>query len=295
VARRQARRLRHGAIVRLSGAAHQRAAPGLTPSARRAGPARRPCRQRSRDPGQRTRLLGVDRTARTASSAGLLANAATVTGGNGPPGEPGGDQVARSHKIDETRICPVHRLASAGSRRRASSPRPGKYPIRTHVRRPNRPPLLYFPAVLPCCTAAIRADGTSRGPRWSPDQGQPSKPGYRCVVWRAPGQAGPQQPAPRRSVQPFPRRDTAPHPGQAACGHRVLAWIRTDPPARKIRSTDTLARCGSRTPALSRSHDEHDHKNHDHDTTGHAGTNPITETVPEPSFRCGRQASRLRG
>jgi hypothetical protein len=65
-----------------------------------------------------------------------------------------------------------------------------------------------------------------------------------------------------------------PHPGQAACGHRVLATIRTDRPARKIRSTDTLARCGSRTSALSRSHDEHDHKNHDHDTSGHAGINP---------------------
>jgi hypothetical protein len=34
-----------------------------------------------------------------------------------------------------------------GSQRRASSPQPGKYPIRTHVRRPTRPPLLYFAAV----------------------------------------------------------------------------------------------------------------------------------------------------
>ena len=68
---------------------------GLTPSARRAGPARRPCRQRPRGHGQRARLLGVDRTARTASSTGLLANAATVTAGKGPAGEPGGDQVAR--------------------------------------------------------------------------------------------------------------------------------------------------------------------------------------------------------
>jgi hypothetical protein len=51
-----------------------------------------------------------------------------------------------------------------------------------------------------------------------------------------------------------------PHLGQATCEHRVLATIRTDRPAGKTRSTDTLARCRSSTPALSRSHDEHDHK-----------------------------------
>lgn len=60
---------RHGATLRLSGAAHQRA--------------------------QRTRLSGADRAARTASTAGPLANAATVTGRHRPPGGPGGDQVAR--------------------------------------------------------------------------------------------------------------------------------------------------------------------------------------------------------
>jgi hypothetical protein len=77
----------------------------------------------------------------------------------------------------------------------------------------------------------------------------------------------------RRSYRLCTRRDIAPHAGQAAWEHRVLATIRTNRPARKIRSTDTLARCGSKTPALSRWHDEHDHKNHDHGTTGHAGLN----------------------
>ena len=36
--------------------------------------------------------------------------------------------------------------------------------------------------------------------------------------------------------------DCAPHAGQSACRPRVLAWIRTDRPARKTRSTDTRAR-----------------------------------------------------
>ena len=67
----------------------------------------------------------------------------------------------------------------------------------------------------------------------------------------------------------------------------LLARIRTDRPARKIRSTDTSARCGSRTPAVSRSYDEHDHENHDHAATGHAGTNPVA-SVPEPVFTCRR-------
>jgi hypothetical protein len=95
VARRQARR----AAPRRNPAPERRSAPagsaGLTSSARRAGPGRRLCCQRPRGHGQRARLLGVDRTARAASSTGLLANAATVTGGKGPPGEPGGGQVAR--------------------------------------------------------------------------------------------------------------------------------------------------------------------------------------------------------
>ena len=77
----------------------------------------------------------------------------------------------------------------------------------------------------------------------------------------------------------------------------LLARIRTDRPARKIRyappskavrrSTDTSAMCGSRTPAVSRAYDEHDHENHDHAATGHAGTNPVA-SVPEPVFTCRR-------
>jgi hypothetical protein len=103
---------------------------------------------------------GSGPAARTASSTGLLAYAATVTGGNGPPGEPGGDQVARVTGPMRRVNCPAHRLGSAGSapgsRRRANSPQPGKRPIRTHVRRPTRPPLLYFPAVLAVRFVRIR-------------------------------------------------------------------------------------------------------------------------------------------
>ena len=56
---------------------------------------------------------------------------------------------------------------------------------------PARPPPSACVAVLPCCTAAIRAVGTGRGPRCSPDQRRSSTPGYRCVVRCGSGQAGP--------------------------------------------------------------------------------------------------------
>jgi hypothetical protein len=105
-------------------------------------------------------LLGVDRTARTASTAGLLANAATVTGRNGFPGGPDGDAVARvtgpmTGRFAQVtgRPTPVQRLESAVLP--AASSR-GRCPIRTHVRRPTRPPLLYFPAVLPVRFVRIR-------------------------------------------------------------------------------------------------------------------------------------------
>jgi len=58
----------------------------------------------------------------------------------------------QSHPTDETRICPGDRLTGAGSalgiRCPASSHSRARRPIRTHVRRPTRPPLLYFAAVL---------------------------------------------------------------------------------------------------------------------------------------------------
>jgi hypothetical protein len=105
-----------------------------------------------RDPGQRTRLLGVDRTARTASAAGLLANAATVAGRNDPPGEPGGDQVVRVTGTDDRAICAGDR---ADQRRfRIWNPvscqqrQSGKMPDPNTFGGPTRPPLLYFPAVL---------------------------------------------------------------------------------------------------------------------------------------------------
>lgn len=99
--------------------------------------------------GQRARLLGADRTVRTASSAGLLANAATVIDGNGPPAEPGGDQVAGSHKIDETRICPGHKLASAWKPTSGEQPPAGEVPD-PNTRTAAQPAAA---AVLCCCTA----------------------------------------------------------------------------------------------------------------------------------------------
>jgi hypothetical protein len=92
-ARRQAHRAAPRRNLRLSGAAHQRTQRRTDTSARRARVLR--SRQRARSPGGQARLLGVGRTAMTASTSGLLANAATVTGRNGPPGGPGGGRVAR--------------------------------------------------------------------------------------------------------------------------------------------------------------------------------------------------------
>jgi hypothetical protein len=67
--------------------------------------------------------------ARTASGAGLLANAATVTGRNGPPGGPGGDQVARVTKPMSWRFAqvrgwpsPIQRLTSGA----CQQPQPGQ-------------------------------------------------------------------------------------------------------------------------------------------------------------------------
>jgi hypothetical protein len=90
--------------------------------------------------------------ATTASAAGLIANAATVTGRNGPPGGPGGDHVARVTRPMTGRFAqvrgwpsPIQRLPSGA----LPAARTGaRRPTRTHVRRPKRPPLLYFPAVL---------------------------------------------------------------------------------------------------------------------------------------------------
>jgi hypothetical protein len=90
--------------------------------------------------------------ATTASAAGLIANAATVTGRNGPPGGPGGDQVARVTRPMTGRFAqvrgrpsPIQRLPSGA----LPAARTGaRRPTRTHVRRSKRPPLLYFPAVI---------------------------------------------------------------------------------------------------------------------------------------------------
>ena len=62
---------------------------------------------------------------------------------------PQGSKGSRDHVAG---ICPGGRLASRspvpGTEWAASSPDGGRCPIRTHVRRPNGPPLLYFAAVL---------------------------------------------------------------------------------------------------------------------------------------------------
>ena len=61
---------------------------------------------------------------------------------------PGG----KGHTLRRTRIRPAHRpdsdVVSPGICAPASSPRCSRHSIRTHVRRPIGPPLLYFPAVL---------------------------------------------------------------------------------------------------------------------------------------------------
>ena len=82
------------------------------------------------------------------------------------------------------------------------------HPCRSQSSRvPASPPVSRCVAVLPCCTAAIHAGGTSRGPRCSPDQHQPSTPGYRYVVRCASGQPGP---APGPLATPRTRRQLPP-------------------------------------------------------------------------------------
>ena len=83
-----------------------------------------------------------------ASAAGLLANAATVTGGNGSPSGPVGDQVARSHRTDGAGICPGDRLCPAVYHRRAAA---------------RRPPVPVGP--VPAEPAQVRAGGPDGGRR----------------------------------------------------------------------------------------------------------------------------------
>ena len=113
--------LRHGATLRLSGAAHQRA-PGRIDTIgamRRVRAASLPSANAPLWPAGGW-LLAADRTTRTANAAGLLANAATVTGRNGLPGGPGGDAVTRVTGPMTGRFAqvtgqptPVQRLESA--------------------------------------------------------------------------------------------------------------------------------------------------------------------------------------
>ena len=58
----------------------------------------------------------------------------------------------QSHWTDEAGVCPGDRLPNVGSasgiRVLPAAPAGARCPIRTHIRRPKRPPLLCFPAVL---------------------------------------------------------------------------------------------------------------------------------------------------
>ena len=51
---------------------------------------------------------------------------------------------------------------------------------------PARPPPSACVAVLPCCTAPIRAEGHPLRPNWRPDQRQPCETGYRRMPPGAP-------------------------------------------------------------------------------------------------------------
>jgi hypothetical protein len=151
LAHHQARGCATARTLRLSGAAHQWA-PRRTGTIGARRRARRVCRQQTRGSGQQ------------------------ATGSwewTGPPGRPGRldylqmrqqslagmasrragwGRGGKSHGTDDRAMCAGDRPTNAGSvsgiRCPASSLARGRCPIRTHVRRPTRPPLLYFPAVL---------------------------------------------------------------------------------------------------------------------------------------------------
>ena len=144
--------LRHGASLRLNGAAPSAPAPEGHHRRDTPDPTRRACRQRTRGPRQQARLPGSRPGPPRRPAAGLLANATTVAGRNSPSGEPGGDAAARVTGPMTRRFAqvtgwptPIQRLEPAVLP--AVSPEEDA-PIRTHVRRPTRPPLLYFAAVL---------------------------------------------------------------------------------------------------------------------------------------------------
>jgi hypothetical protein len=146
---------RHGAPLRLSGAPRQRAQCRTDTT----GSACRAYRQRMCGPGRQVRILGIDRAARTASVTGATCKCDNSYGQT-PPSRgtgwcPGGKSTGAARRgFTQVTGCPtpVHRVESGVL---PAAPAGGRCPIRTHVRRPIRLPLLYFTAVLGVRTVLI--------------------------------------------------------------------------------------------------------------------------------------------
>ena len=126
---------------------NQRASAGLTASARRAH------RQRTRGPSQRPRLLGADRTGWNGQRGWITCKCGNSRWQEWPSREPVGDNPAKvtgpmRRVLAQVTGWPtsVQRLEPAAM---PAAPASARCPIRTHIRRPTRPPLLYFAAVLP--------------------------------------------------------------------------------------------------------------------------------------------------
>jgi hypothetical protein len=161
---RQAHRTAPRRDLRLSGAAHRRAQRRTStlgaPSPRAA------LLSTSASPGGQARLLGVGRTAMTASTSGLLANAATVTGRNGPRGGPGGGRVARVTGPARRGFAQVTGLPAPVQRLESGVVQ--AIPAGEHARSehtyggPAGPPLRYFAAV-----PAVRTVRIMPLTRWS--------------------------------------------------------------------------------------------------------------------------------
>ena len=126
-------------------------------------------RSRETDMAYRQRATGMSARALPPKTAQI--NAGTRTGcpirstattcnyGNGhspadPSHELGDGPGGKRQSAREEKFAQVVRLKGSGAvtgiRGLSSSPRQRKIPIRTHVRRPDGPPLLYFAAVLSC-------------------------------------------------------------------------------------------------------------------------------------------------
>jgi hypothetical protein len=132
---------------------NQRASAALTASARRAH------RQRTRGPSPRARLLGADRTGWNAQRGWITCKCGNSRWQEWLDREPVGDNAAKvtgpmRRVLAQVTGWPtsVQRLEPAAM---PAAPAGARCPIRTHIRRPTRLPLLYFPAVLTVRTVRI--------------------------------------------------------------------------------------------------------------------------------------------